>query len=94
MFYKDEGGDIFHTYSRPTRCTPVDRRFRRASRNASLLRSRGLWITERLRVSSLFGPPAFGSPNNSGYPYPVARYPGERPSEDWSPGVEYGEHAS
>ena len=44
------------------------------------------------------GPPGYGyqsrplySPySGSGYGSPVAGYPGDRPSEDWSPGAEYG----
>src|SRR6266404_2810682 len=43
------------------------------------------------------GPPGYGyqsrppySPySGSRYGYPVAGYPGDRPSEDWSPGAEY-----
>ena len=43
-------------------------------------------------------PPAYGYPSRPPYSpysgigdgYPVARYPGDRPSEDWSPGAEYG----
>ena len=44
------------------------------------------------------GPPTYGYQGRPPYSpysgigdgYPVARYPGDRPSEDWSPGAEYG----
>jgi len=33
--------------------------------------------------------PLYSPYSGSGYGNPVAGYPGDRPSEDWSPGAEY-----